>query len=446
MKSLLYTIFSLLVMTGFGSCKKFLDVEPKTSISDDATIVDETSAQTALNGAYNALGSSGYYAISFPMIGYTSGDNVEYIGTLVYNRQFTMHDVRPDNQTISAAWTAIYRTINRANHLIAKVPDITDPLFTEAARSRILGEAYFIRALAYFDIARIWGGAPVVVTPTLSVSDKAGLKRNTREEVYTQVLNDLTAAEPLLPLTTNRFRATKKTVWALLSRYYLYRQNWEQAEFFADKLITDNDYELLKPYSAFFANNVTGTKESVFEIQYSTAFLNTNRNDWQPATSGGGRRIVPSDEFIELVNDPLIGGNRNEILGRTATGLWYGNLYYRSPATDPSYVIRIAEVYLNRAEARAQQEKTDLALEDLDAVRDRADLPASIASTKEEILLAIENERRLEFGLEPHRWFDLVRTGRAAAVLGVTDANKLLLPVPVDEIIIDNALEQNPGY
>lgn len=446
MKSITLSLLAILFIFSGTSCKKFLDVQPRSSISDEATIVDLSSAQTALNGTYNALGSGGYYGISFPMIGYASGDNVQYIGTLVYNSQFTIHDVRSDNQTISAAWTAIYKTINSANHLIAKVPGITDPGLSEDNRNRILGEAYFIRALAYFDIARIWGAAPIVLTPTLSVSEKTGITRSSVEQVYAQVLSDLQLAEPLLPLTTNRFKATRKTVWALLSRFYLYQQNWEQAELYADKLLDDTNYELVKPYSAFFAGNVTGTKESVFEIQYSTAFLNTNRNDWQPATSGGGRRIIPTNAFIEAINDPLIGGNRNAILGKTPTGLWYGNLYYRSPATDPSYIIRIAEVYLNRAEARAKQDKTALALEDLDAVRDRADLAPSTATTQDEVLLAIENERRFEFGLEPHRWFDLVRTGRASTVLHFADTRKYLLPIPVDEIIIDNTLEQNASY
>jgi len=446
MKTLIKTYIALTLSLLLFSCKKFLDVQPKTAVSDELTISDKTSAQTALNGTYNALGSSDYYGVAFPMIGYASGDNAEYIGTLVYNKQFTMHSVRSDNQTISSAWIAIYNTINRANHLIAKVPNIKDPLLTDAERNRLLGEALFIRALAYFDVARVWGGAPLVLTPTLSVSDKKGVKRSDVNALYEQVLADLTAAEPLLPLTTDRFHATRKTVWALLSRYHLYRKNWQEAASYADKLIADTDYELVYPYSAFFAGGAVGTKESVFEIKYSTVFLNPNRDDWQPATSGGGRRIIPTDAFIQLANNTDKGGGRAALLGKTSTGLWYGNLYYRSPATDPSYIFRIAEIYLIRAEARAQLQQLSGALEDLNRVRKRADLEDSQASGQQAVLLAIEEENRLEFGLEPHRWFDLVRTGRATAVLNFTDTQKLLLPIPVNEIIIDDALEQNPGY
>ena len=119
---------------------------------------------------------------------------------------------------------------------------------------------------------------------------------------------------------------------------------------------------------------------------------------------------------------------------------------YRSPGSDPSYVIRIAELYLIRAEARAQQAKLTDAAADVNAIRTRAGLAATSASSKDDLLLAVENERRIEFALEPHRWFDLVRTGRAATVLGITDPNRYLMPIPSVQLQIDKALEQNPGY
>jgi len=451
MKSLYFSLIFATYVVLFVSCQDFLDVRPRASVSDETTIVDLTSAQTALNGLYNALGASGYYSTSFPMIGYTSGDNVVYIGTLVYNSQFSRHTVQADNQTILSFWRAAYKTINQANHVIEKVAALSSDAITDGEKNRITGEAYFVRGLAYFDLVRVYGNVPIVLEPTASVSDKAGTGRNAASEVYVQILDDLLRAESLLPDNVNRVRATKKTSQALLSRFYLYQENWEETIKYASEIISDrSNYELVYPYSAWFADDVVQTKESVFEIAYSTLFLNDNRNDWQPATRGGGRRIVPTDEYITLVNDPTIGGGRKALLETTSTGLWFGNLYYRSPATDPSYVLRLAEIYLNRAEAYANLGGTSnlaLALADLNAVRNRADLPNLSLATKADVLLAIENERRLEFGLEPHRWFDLVRTRRAQEVLQITDPNKLLLPVPIEEIIIDDALEpQNPGY
>lgn len=429
------------------SCKKFLEVQPVDSVSDGQTIVDKTSAETATRGLYRALSADGYYGVTFQSIGYLSGDNVQWTGSQSIVQQFISHNVRADNANVASAWSAIYATINRANHIIAKVPNVTDPLLTDALKNQLTGEAYFVRALAYFDLVRTWGGVQLALTPTNSANDKNGIKRSSVADTYAQVLSDLTAAEPLLPATTNRYRATQKTVWALRARYHLYQSEWALAESYATKLIGDGtNYNLVKPYSAFFANNVVATPESIFELSYSTTYTNGHRNQWQPPANNGTRQWAPSDAFLTLVNDATIGGNRSALVAKTAQGLWYGNMYYRSPATDPAYVLRIAEQYLIRAEARAQLKDLTGALADLNAVRSRAGLAASSAVTQDEILLAIENERRLEFPFEPHRWFDLVRTYRAAVVLGVTDKNKYVLPIPATEVLIDGSLEQNFNY
>ncbi|WP_128544730.1 RagB/SusD family nutrient uptake outer membrane protein [Larkinella soli] len=441
-------IIPVFALTALVSCKDFLDVRPLESISDDLTIVDKASAETAVRGIYSALGNSSYYGTGFQSIGYLSGDNVQWTGSQSQVQEFINHKVNADNSTIGGAWTAIYRTINRANNVIDKVPAVTDPTLTQVLKDQYVGEAYFLRALSYFDLARTWGGVPLITRPTLTPSDNSGVKRSTQAETYAQVLKDLDAAEPLLPLTTDRFRATRKTVWALKSRYYLYQKNWVKAEEYADKLLTDaTNYSLLKPYSAFFANDARGTRESVFEIFYNgTTEVNSHRGQWQPQTNGGTRQWAPNDAFVALVNDPAVGGNRSTLVAKDNQNRWYGNLYYRNPASDPTFVIRTAELYLIRAEARAQLGKLTEGLADLNAVRDRAGLTAAKAATAADLLLAIENERRIEFALEPHRWFDLVRTGRAAAVLGVTDPNRYLLPIPVDQLLTDKSLEQNPGY
>jgi hypothetical protein len=443
MKSLIRILPVILLLS---SCKDFLDVAPRDSVSDDATIVDEASAQTAVRGVYRELGDDAYYGSLFQTIGYLSGDNIQWTGSQSVIQQFISHSVKADNTNVATVWAGIYSTINRANQVIDKVPGVTDATFTQEEKNALVGEAYFIRALAYFDMARTWGGVQLVLKGTTNINDTKGLKRSSLEQTYAQVLSDLQTAEPLLPETTNRYRATRKTVWALLARFYLYQKNWAQAEVYASKLIEDAEYRLIKPYSAFFANNVVATDESIFEISYSANNINAHRGYWQPPANGGTRQWAPNDAFIALVNDPAVGGNRNAAVAITNQGLWYGNFYYRSPATDPAYVLRIAEQYLIRSEARAQQSNLEGALSDLDAVRDRAGLTASTATSQGEILLAIENERRLEFAFEPHRWYDLVRTGRAASVLGLTDERRYVMPIPAIELSADNALEPNPGY
>jgi len=438
----LITVFSLL------SCKKFLDVEPKDLASDEVTISDRKSAETALNGAYRALAADHYYGRTFQFAIYLQGGDLGWGDSRTVNREFIQNNVRADNEEVANVWRAIYRTINQANHIIAKVPSITsDPALTQEVKDNITGQAYFIRALAYFDLVRTWGGVQVVTSPTNKVEDKAGISRSSPEATYGQVLADLIQAENLLEDNTNRIRATKKTVRALRARYHLYRKEWGPAETYATYLINDvANYPLIAPYSSWFANNIVGSQESVLETSYSAVQSNSHRNAWQPTSNGGIRSWFPTDHFVSLVTDPDIAGNRNTLVAQASNGQWYGNLYYRNPPVDPSYILRIAEQYLIRAEARAQSENPGGAIDDLNAVRARAGLPGTSATTKEEILLAIEEERRFEFAFEPHRWFDLVRTNRAGAVLGLTDPNRWVLPVPVSQIIIDPVLVQNPGY
>jgi tetratricopeptide (TPR) repeat protein len=443
MKAFKYILVTAFIFT-LSSCGNFLEVEPRASISDQQTIIDKVSSETAIRGAYDSF--RGYYSVSLQSIGYLSGDNIQWTGSQSQVQEFINHNVNAENSTISGVWNGIYTTLNRINHVIEKVSAVSDPLLTDALRNQIIGEAYFLRALAYFDLARIWGGAPIITKPTLSPQDNRGVARATQAEVYAQVIADLELAEPLLPATTDRYRATRKTVWALKARFYLYQKNYEKAEEYADKVIADASYKLVKPYNAFFANDARGTDESVFELFYNINETNSHRGQWQPQQNGGTRQWAPNDAFVALVNDPAIGGTRNTLIAKDNQNRWYGNLYYRSPATDPTFVIRIAELYLIRAEARAHRDNTTGALSDLNAVRERADLAKSTATTKAEIILAIENERRIEFALEPHRWFDLVRTGRAAAVLNVSDPNKLILPIPAEQLLTDKGLKQNPGY
>lgn len=446
-KTIIYYISSLVVVVGLGSCERFLDVEPKEYASDDVTIVDENSANTALNGAYRLLASRDYYGEAFQFATYLRGGDLEWGDSRTVNREFIQRNVRSDNEEVENIWVAIYRTINQANHLIKKTPLIPEGVINTDARQKILGEAYFIRALAYFDLARTWGGVQLIVDPTESLDDTKGIVRSSLDETYNQVINDLNEAEQLLPETTNRVRATRKTVWALKSRFYLYRENWEEAENYASKVISNADYELVKPFNTWFANNILGSRESVLETAYSAAVINEHRHAWQPPANGGVRRWYPSDEFVSLVNDPAVGGGRSSLVAQAGNGVWYGNLYYRNPAIDPSYVIRIAELYLIRSEARAHQSgKLALALVDLNAIRARSDVSPLNLTSAEEVLLAIETEKRFEFAFEPHRWFDLVRTGRVGTVLNVTDPNRYVLPIPIGQLLIDPALTQNPGY
>ncbi|SFE45141.1 RagB/SusD family nutrient uptake outer membrane protein [Spirosoma endophyticum] len=447
MKKNLRLLPFILLLTG---CQSFLDVQPELQVDESQAITNGSTAEAAVNGLYNRLGSDSYYGSNFPAISYLSGGDIQWTGSQSDPQQITARKLTADNGYVGSAWSAIYKTILQANYLLETVPTLSDPQLTADRKNQIQGEAYALRALSYFDLARGWGGVQLILKATHTPSDNTGITRSSLDDTYAQVLKDLTAAEPLLGNTTNRNKVTRKTVWALRARYHLYRKEWEQAETYASKLIDDAaSYKLTKPYNAFFANNAVATTESVFEIAYTNSFKNGHYNWWLPPALSGRREWAPNDKLVTLLNDPTVGGNRSELIAKTVPpgNLWYGKLYYRTPlGTDPAYVIRIAELYLIRAEARAQLGKTTTALADLNAVRDRAGVALSQASTKETLLLAIENERQVEFPFETDRWFNLIRTGRVAAVLGITDVNKYVLPIPNSEILADKALTQNPGY
>ena len=450
MKKLIYIIPVILLL---GSCKKFLAVEPKLNVDQTQAIVDAGSAGTAANGLFNLLGSSGYYGENFPAISYLAGGDIQWTGSQADASDINKHLTSATNGYILTAWTSIYQTISQANYIIADVPTVVDPLFTTATRNQYLGEAYFVRALSYFDLARGWGGVQLILKPTEKPTDNTGIPRSTQAATYAQILSDLNAAEPLVPTALNRNRVTQKTVWALKARLYLYTKQWALAQQYASQVISDaTDYALVTPYSAFFANNVTDSKESVFELAYTTSNTNGHSTWWLPPALGGRREWAPTDALVALLNNPAIGGNRSALIAETAPpgNLWYGQLYYRQPAgTDPAYVIRLAELYFIRSEAEAEQGDYTDALADLNAVRSRAGVPASTASTLSDLLLALEKEREVEFPFETDRFFNLVRTGRAQAVLSLPDTHLYLFPIPYSQTLVDPEIaspNNNPGY
>lgn len=458
MKRIIYILLTLTFLASLSSCKKYLDVQPKEAVSDENVIFDKVSAETALNGTYRALGHSGYYGENYVTLGYfPSGDVVN--GTTGGPANLILINFRADDAAFNSAWTSIYTVINRANHVIEKLPAVSDPALTKAIKNQYLGEALFLRALAYFDLARAFGGVQLQLKPTTTIDALPKIKRSTLEETYAQVLNDLAAADTLLPnpaANAVKVRATRKAVWALRARLHLYKKEWAQAEQYASLVIADStNYPLKAPFNSWIINNVTATAESIFEVAFSAQNPSALRAQMQHPNRGGTYRYFPSNAIVAKFKDPNIGGGRRALIDSVKQGAvvqWFGNLYYRNPATDPSYVLRIAEQYLIRAEARAQLENVTEGLKDLNKIRKRAALPAATSSSKDELLLAIEEERRYEFFWEAHRWFDLARTGRAKAVLepnntGVNVADhEYIFPIPITQIQLDPDLTQNPGY
>lgn len=437
-------ILLIAVLFTVASCKKYLEETPNNALPTESAITDASTARAAIVGAYDRV--QGYYASSYPTLGTITTDNVVFNGTLSEYLQLDQNAVPTDNVITVAAYQGIYRAINSANSVIAYVPAVNDPLLTAAEKNKILGEAYFIRALSYFDLARGWGGVQLQLKPTTDLSVLKGIKRSTLDQTYDQVLADLVQAEQLLPEdATTRNRAQKSAARALRARLHLYRRQWADAENYASQVISNTKYSLVKPFKSFFTAPFQSA-ESVLELAYSVNDRNSYWNLWYPSSAGGQYTLKPSDALISKLNNPAIGGTRNTLIAGTGSSV-YGVLYNTTAtSTDPSYLIRIAELYLIRAEARAQQNNLTGAAADLNAVRSRADVAATTATTQVQLIQAIEDENSVEFSFEAHRWFDLVRTERAGAVLGLANRNYWLFPIPYSDILSDPDVTQNPGY
>lgn len=427
----------LLISMSAASCKKFLEQTPYDTIPDENTIYDKSSAEAAVRGAYRSLASLNYGA-GFQNTILQSGGDIKSLNNAQTDLNVINYDLRSDIAFLSTYWGNFYNTINRTNHIIEKVPLVNDIKLTALQRDQLLGEAYFIRAISYFDLARTFGNVQIFLTPTRVVADKLGVKQSTQTEVYAQVLSDLNKAEPLLQIPVLRNRVAKSTVNALRARVYLYTKKYTEAEADANIVLSNSAYKLIKPFAL-----AAGTTESVLELSYSVNDVNASYAQWNTSN----RALEPKAGIHNLLNDPAVGGDRKLLSVRNSAGQFIGGIYPTNTAA--GYLIRTAEVYLNRAEARALKTTPDLpgAISDINTVRIRAnvtELPTTL--TKDEVLLAIENERRVEFALEPFRWFDIVRTGRASAVFNLNDPNKYIFPIPAGERLADPSLEQNPGY
>ena len=248
MKKLLYiAIISLLV----SSCDVF-DVEPEASISDAAAITNSSGLNAALSGLYSQMQDS-YYAGDLFFLADVSSDVAQSVGTWDFYREMDTYVVNADNTEIRDLWESVYQTVNQANNIIEAAPNVEDA--NQEARDNAQGEAYFARALAFFDAARIWGGIPnayneggipLQLTPSREASFPS---RASISETYNQVEADLMQALNLLPETLNRGRATKDAARALLARYYLYVENYAEAANYATQLINKtSDYSLIDDY------------------------------------------------------------------------------------------------------------------------------------------------------------------------------------------------------
>lgn len=448
MNKLYYIILPALIL--LGSCKKTLDQEPQSSLDATTAYTTKQGIEAGLIGVYDGIQQTGYMSLNYLMFTDLYGDNLQEVGTFptwtqVYNKTITA-----DNADIFSIWNAIYATINRANTVLASAPGITDPSF---ARNRAIGECEVIRATAYFDLIRMFGGGPggynqpgglgvpLRLTPTLTASDAKATARVPEAEVYTQILKDLDDAIAKLPDLVAAGRVNKYVAVAMKSRVQLYRQQWADAETLATAVIgSPNNYTLVTGSSYGTVYTGKNSSESLWELQYSATDANTIAYYYYPTSSGGRNEVSSTLNLRDAFEAGDLRKNINYSTVPLGKQLKYSQV---NPGVDNVIMIRLAEVYLTRAEARAMQNNFNGARADLNVIRSRAGLTPSGAANQADLLAAIRKERRLELAHEGHRFFDLRRYNTT----GNIQTFRNLFPIPQSEVINSGGvITQNPEY
>jgi hypothetical protein len=444
------------------SCTKVLDQQPQSSLSPETAFATRTGVEAGILGIYDGFQSGDYYGLSVWIYADLYADNLIHTGTFPTFAQMANKQLLADNTNIVSMWNTIYNTINRANNVIVQAEKLNDPAFNKAAA---IAEARALRGIAYFDLLRFFGGTPLgyakaggvgvplFTTPTLSPADGAPKARATEADVFTQILADLDFAIPNMPTTAAVGRLNRNAVLSMKARVQLYREQWADAETQATTVI--NQFSALANgglvagvdyANLWLSKNVR--PESIWELQYFTDDRNFGAFYYYPAANGG-RNEITSSSTLALAHEA--GDLRRGINVTVASPGIPANKTrkFSRPAGDDNVIlIRLAELYLIRAEARARKVPSDIpgAQADLNVIRTRAGLAPTTAATVADLVTAIQQERRIELAHEGHRWFDFRRYNNYSTI-GIAESFRSLWPIPQREVLTSGGIiAQNSGY
>lgn len=466
-----------------SSCADQLDVSPRQSLTPATAFVDLPGYNGLALTMYGRTRAFGYYGQTMMIAPEVLADNILVIAN---TGRYINEEVNADRAGINIWGTpttySAYGAINDANIIIAGIDAATGT--DEALRSRIKGEAYFMRALYHFDLARVYGYEPgrevngwdksaiIRTTPTLGFSDADFRPRSTNVEVYTQVEADLLQAIALLPTanlgTANVYRASKAAAQALLARVYLYWGRYDRAEALATEAMTtaglaNDGTGLVESANYVTAFNTFPNPESLFEVEIRQV-------DWSTvdgvnnSISSLASNATPGAQFIISASNELIssyeeGDVRLDTWTATTRAGFAGAVYSsnkwrgaKGQYLENLPILRASELYLIRAEARFRTGNLEGSRADLNALRSKRNLgPVDGGLAGNDLFEKILHERRVEFALEGHRFFDLKRNGldirKHRNLPTVPYADYRVLPnLPLGEIQLNDQLEQNPGY
>ncbi|RYY23432.1 MAG: RagB/SusD family nutrient uptake outer membrane protein [Chitinophagaceae bacterium] len=448
--------FCLVSMLALSSCKKFLDLKPIDSPTEDNFYVDEKGLQGGLVSCYDALQDNGLYGSTFLSLTEIRSDNMEdndqgASGGVRY--QIESFAERPDNTLVTEVWLASFKAIYRCNVILSRAPEIT---MDTARKRQIIGEASFLRGLNYFNTTRLWGKVPLITTPQKSEDARKNTRADTAA-IYTQIIADLTTAMNSLPVSwpdAQRGRATTYAARALLSKVYLYQKKFDLVVSTIQPLIAAINAGAvvgLVPQPTTFPNATKTSRDIIFSARFLLGGIGESANQNNRFRNTGGNNAVilppalfePNDNRRALAAPTSAGGER--------PGKYNGPQVNNEVSTDIP-IVRAAEAMLIYAEALNEIAYGNAtAFTALNAVRTNAGiLPLTAATLTNQVNFraAVYKERRLELALECDRWFDIVRTGQMQTIFPLVAPFRKVYPIPQIEIqnITDQTGWQNEGY
>jgi len=455
-------IAALLLLSTITGCKKLIEIpaNPPTQITQAQQFGDSTTTMTALAGVYTYAASTGIgFAYDDGLqaeITPVSADELlatsstEPVLSLFYN-----YSVLPNNGYLSQLWANHYTNLYSVNAILAGVAGNTQ--LSLSFRNQVTGEMKVLRSFYYFNLVNLFGGVPVVTSTDYRVNSR--LPRSTVDSVYSKIISDLTDAQKLLKPgypVNDRYRPNLYVANALLSRVYLYRQQWQKAYDAANSVISSGIYSLVQDPGNVFLDNST---EALWQLPATGPQVVTQ--DAQNFVPYSNTVVPPFPVSTFLLSAFETGDTRKQKWLGTATSggqIYYYPYKYKNILTTAAkredyMILRLAELYLIRAEALQHLGRNSDALSDVNTVRRRAGLTDSKAdpSSDSSVSDAIMHERQVELFCEwGHRWYDLKRTGSATTVLSQEKSGfkgfQQLYPIPLAQLQANNLLQQNPGY
>lgn len=448
-------LLSLILVWISISCDSFLDIDPpRDEIGSDIVFNDDLTATAAVLKLYTRLESSGLQNVTLNAS--LSSDEL-MLNAGIEPLQFYENNIQPENTRLETLWRTFYTLIYDANAIIEGIEQSNG--LSSGTRDQLRGEALFFRTFGHFYLTNLFGDIPYIAFTDYRLN---GLStRMPVGDVYNQCIADLQAAKSLLignysHANNERVRVNKWVASALLARVYLYQEDWTRAEEQATVVINQNSlYTLQEDINAVFLKN---NSEVLLQLLPNSTLSYTREGAY--FNSGFYTGLTTLSQSLVDALEPGDPRASNWVNFATAgANEWYHPYKYKEGSangTGAEYtcIIRLAEIYLIRAEARAMQNKlvgSGGAEFDINKIRNRAGLPNISVSTQQDYLLAIEQERRVELFTEwGHRWFDLKRTGRASAVLQPIKPRwqdtDMLYPIPFSELQLNPNLTQNYGY